>query len=67
VLTSPRSRHRGPSDGSIDYLLGLCRAATKLLCLVLRDISQNWKNAQREWTAAMTQFAIMFGHRFGAE
>ena len=29
--------------------------------------SKNWKNAQREWTAAMTQFAIMFGDRFSVE
>jgi len=39
-------------------------AAIKLLYLVFRRVSQNWKNPQREWTAAMTQFAILFGDRF---
>jgi transposase-like protein len=33
----------------------------------LRRVSNDWKNAQREWTAAMTQFAIMFGDRFSVE
>jgi putative transposase len=42
-------------------------AAIKLLYLVLRRVSNDWKNAQREWTAAMTQFPIMFGDRFGIE
>ena len=47
-------------------LIGLDRieAATKLLYLVLRDVSKNWKMPQREWTAAKTQFAILFGDRF---
>jgi len=30
-------------------------------------VSRKWKNAQREWTAAMTQLAIMFGDRFSIE
>jgi hypothetical protein len=34
---------------------------------VLRRVSNVWKNAQREWTAVMTQFAIMFGDRFSVE
>jgi putative transposase len=42
-------------------------AASKLLFLVLREVSQNWKMAPREWTAARTQFAIIFGDRFVAE
>ena len=42
-------------------------AAIKLLYLVLRRTEKNWKNAQREWTAAMTQFAIMFGDRFSVD
>jgi putative transposase len=40
------------------------RLPIKLLYLVLRRVSRDWKNAQREWTAAMTQFAIMSGDRF---
>jgi putative transposase len=39
-------------------------AALKLLYLVLRNISKDWKMPQREWTAARTQFAILFGERF---
>lgn len=57
LRTAVRSRGHFPTD----------EAAIKLLYLVLRGVSQNWKNAQREWTAAMTQFAIMFGNRFSVE
>jgi putative transposase len=54
LRTAIRSREHFPND----------EAALKLLYLVLRRLEKNWKNAQREWTAAMTQFAIMFGDRF---
>lgn len=54
LRTAIRSRGHFPND----------EAAMKLLYLALRGVSQKWKNAQREWTAAMTQFAIMFGDRF---
>jgi putative transposase len=54
LRTAIRSRGHFPTD----------EAAIKLLYLVLRSVSQNWKNAQREWTAAMSQFAILFGDRF---
>jgi putative transposase len=57
LRTAIRSRGHFPTD----------EAAIKLLYLVLRRVEKNWKNAQREWTAAMTQFAIMFGERFSAE
>lgn len=57
LRTAIRSRGHFPSD----------EAATKLLYLALRGVSRRWKNAQREWTAAMTQFAIMFGDRFSVE
>jgi putative transposase len=57
LRTAVRSRGHFPTD----------EAATKLLYLVLRNVAKDWKNAQREWTAAMTQFAIMFGDRFSAE
>lgn len=57
LRTAVRSRGHFPTDD----------AAIKLLYLVLRRVSKGWKNAQREWTAAMTQFAIMFGDRFSVE
>ena len=57
LRTAVRRRGHFPTD----------EAATKLLYLVLRRVSNGWKNAQREWTAAMTQFAIMFGDRFSVE
>jgi putative transposase len=57
LRTAVRSRGHFPTD----------EAAIKLLYLVLRRTEKNWKNAQREWTAAMTQFAIMFGNRFSVE
>src|SRR3954462_10638540 len=40
LRSSVRSRGHFPSD----------EAATKLLYLVLRDVSKNWKMPQREWT-----------------
>jgi putative transposase len=54
LRSSVRSRGHFPSD----------EAAIKLLYLVLRRVSQDWKMPQREWTAATTQFAILFGDRF---
>jgi putative transposase len=57
LRTAVRSRGHFPSD----------EAATKLLYLVLRNVTKNWKMPQREWTSAMTQFAIMFGDRFSVE
>lgn len=39
-------------------------AAAKLLFLVLRELSRDWKMPPREWKAARTQFAIVFGERF---
>lgn len=56
LRSSVRSRGHFPSD----------EAALKLLYLVLRQVSRNWKMPQREWTAARTQFAILFGDRFSA-
>jgi putative transposase len=39
-------------------------AALKLIFLVLRDATAEWKMAPREWTEAKTQFAIQFQERF---
>jgi putative transposase len=39
-------------------------AATKLLWLVLQRTQKNWTMGAREWSAAKSQFAIMFGERF---
>ena len=57
LRSAVRSRGHFPTD----------EAAVKLLYLVLRNVAKDWKNAQREWTAAMTQFAIMFADRFSTE
>src|SRR3954449_1875703 len=38
-------------------------AALKLLYLAIRNAGLRWRRPI-EWTAAMTQFAILFGHRF---
>jgi len=54
LRSSVRSRGHFPTDD----------AAIKLLYLVLRGVSKDWKMPQREWTAAKTQFAILFGDRF---
>lgn len=42
-------------------------AASKLLFLILRNVSQGWKMAPREWSDAKTQFAVIFGERFNAD
>lgn len=41
-------------------------AATKLLYLALRNVKKGWKRSAREWTAALNQFAILFGDRLSA-
>jgi putative transposase len=57
LRTAVRSRGHFPNED----------AATKLLFLVLREVSREWKMPPREWAAARTQFAVMFGDRFTAE
>jgi putative transposase len=57
LRSSVRGRGHFPTD----------EAAIKLLYLVLRRVSRDWKMPQREWTAARTQFAILFGERFTVE
>ena len=42
------------------------QAATKLICLALRNITKKWKNPPVTWKLAATQFAIQFGERFFA-
>jgi len=54
VRKAVRVRGHFPSD----------EAATKLIFLVLRDVSKDWKMATREWGAARAQFAVMYGERF---
>lgn len=39
-------------------------AALKLIFLVLREVSKEWKMPAREWTEAKSQFAIQFEERF---
>lgn len=51
-----KSRGHFPSD----------EAATKLIYLVLRNITRQWKKAPANWMAATNQFAIQFGARFFA-
>jgi transposase-like protein len=41
-------------------------AATKLLYLALRNLSEKWTMPQRPWKEAANQFAIIFGERFTA-
>lgn len=42
-------------------------AALKLIYLVLRNITQRWRAAPRDWKATMTQFAILYPDRFTTE
>lgn len=39
-------------------------AATKLLWLVLRNITSAWGNSTHDWKAAMNQFAVIYEERF---
>ncbi|CAB3912687.1 IS256 family transposase [Achromobacter animicus] len=39
-------------------------AATKLLWLVLRNITGTWGSATHDWKAAMNQFAVIYAERF---
>jgi putative transposase len=39
-------------------------AAIKLIYLVLRDATAEWKTSAWEWSAAKSQFAILFEERF---
>jgi len=51
---SVRTRGHFPSD----------EAATKLIWLQLREITQDWTMPAREWSKAKAQFALVFGARF---
>jgi putative transposase len=42
-------------------------AATKLIYLVLRNITKRWRAAPRDWKAMMIQFAILYPDRFVTE
>lgn len=39
-------------------------AATELIWLELRDITENWGRATHNWKSAMNQFAILYEDRF---
>jgi transposase-like protein len=39
-------------------------AATKLLWLVLRNVTDGWGSATHDWKAAMNQFAVIYAERF---
>ena len=39
-------------------------AATKLIDLVLRNITSEWVRAAHDWKMAMNQFAILYADRF---
>ena len=54
VRRSVRARGHFPTD----------EAATKLIWLVSREITRDWKMPPIAWHAARAQFAILFGDRF---
>lgn len=54
VRKSIRNKGHFPSD----------QAATKLIWLALRHITENWKRPPVAWQAAKAQFALQFGARF---
>jgi transposase-like protein len=41
-------------------------AALKLLWLALRNITADWSRGERDWKAAMNQFAVLYAERFQA-
>jgi transposase-like protein len=54
VRKAVRNKGHFPSD----------QAATKLIWLALRNITENWKNPPISWHAAKAQLAIQFADRF---
>ncbi len=54
VRKAVRNKGHFPSD----------QAATKLIWLALRHITENWKKPPISWHAAQAQLAIQFGERF---
>jgi putative transposase len=54
VRKAIRNKGHFPSD----------QAATKLIWLALRHITENWKRPPVAWQAAKAQFALQFGERF---
>jgi transposase-like protein len=54
VRKAVRNKGHFPSD----------QAATKLIWLALRDITENWKNPPISWHAAKGQLTIKFEERF---
>jgi putative transposase len=54
VRKAIRNKGHFPSD----------QAASKLIWLALRNITENWKNPPISWHAAKAQLAIQFGERF---
>ena len=54
VRKAIRNKGHFPSD----------QAATKLIWLALRHITENWKRPPVAWQAAKAQFALQFGDRF---
>lgn len=54
VRKAIRNKGHFPSDA----------AATKLIWLALRNVTENWKNPPISWHSARAQFAIQFGERF---
>jgi putative transposase len=54
VRKAVRNKGHFPSD----------QAATKLIWLALRNITENWKRPPIAWQAAKAQLAIQFGERF---
>lgn len=41
-------------------------AAQKLIYLAIKNSTATWKRASPKWSAAMPQFALLFGERFTA-
>jgi transposase-like protein len=39
-------------------------AATKLLWLVLRNVTEGWGSETHDWKVAMNQFVIIYAERF---
>ena len=54
VRKAVRNKGHFPSD----------QAATKLIWLALRNVTENWKRPPIAWQAAKAQLAIQFGERF---
>lgn len=62
--TAPKSEILGRKVIKTRTLFPNEEAAKKLIYLAIMNFTASWKRATPKWSAAMPQFALLFGERF---